>query len=414
MSAFCLRLGLAALAISPLFTGLFWLLSWGLSRPTLSSPDTARNTSILPSWSRYGFWAWLALSLFTLGRCLHPEEHLAGLLSRYALPTLLCWMAYRALKQGRWKSEDLLQGLLWASLLMAGLGLGHYLLSAGTASQSPSQSPIQALCLPQFDSACLLNLTWGATDRASGLSMHPNILGTLLCLSLPLWLQQLYQGPKKRHVWLFSSLLLVLICLGFTYSRAAWLVALPELVLGSLWLLSPAQRKSLALVLGLGLVPLSLKGPLLLTRLQSLLRPSQGSSGTRLLIWQTGGKLLQHFAWTGAGLLHIEEYYRDYRSVPVEAAHLHNWYLQVAVESGLPAALLFFALLFQLWGRPPGRQASATWKAVWLSGLGLGLISLVDCPSLDLRVAWTTAILVALLLWERRQALGFSEDDSEA
>lgn len=388
---------LASLALSPLLSGLFWMAAYLLPSHTAQrlNPQQLFSTKLVThKKTTYLIVVWLVLSLLTGLLCQYPELHLAGILSRYFLPALLCWMSYRALIQGQIQTKDLIRGLLLASLLLACIGLGNLCLHWAFSKQW--------LCISGFDSACLLSFDLGRSDRAQALAMHPNILGTLLCLSLPLWFWQLNAARGVFKFPVFACLAPVLMCLALTYSRAAWLAAVIALFWGSIWLLNASWRLTVCLCSLLGVFALFVKSPELWGRLQSLLQPTQGSGGTRLAIWHTGLQILHDFALTGVGLLHVEARYVAYRSLPIEAAHLHNLYLQVAVESGIFAAVILFGLLMYVLRKPTELDASA--QAAWLSWLSLGLISWLDCPSLDLRVSWFAMALLAVILFERKVA----------
>ena len=378
--------------LSSLIGGLLWLLWWLL--PYRASAVEAT----LPVGSRWKplFWLFVFLSLVPLLTSALPLWHLAGWLSRYGLPVLLIGSSYRALISGRLAATELVTGLLAGSLLLAGIGLGNYFLHW--------QTHLQALCFGSFGGFCLLDLLLLAEDRARSFSMHPNVLGILLAVSLPLWLYALAQTKKNHKIPVLAGLLLVLLALLVSFSRAAWLGGGLALGLGLFWLMPLSL-----LTLPLAVAGLWVSGgqDLLSRRLGGLLA-AEGSQISRLRLWEGGLRMLQEHLLCGTGLLQVEALIPAYvGSLPGGAGHLHDWYLQVAVESGLPAALLVFALLALLLGRP-GQLPLA--RSCWLAWAGFGLASLFDVTILDLRVAFVMSLLLALLLQQRAADLAGAGD----
>lgn len=393
---------IAALALFPLASllgGLLYLLWWvlpvGEQEEVLATIGPAKTSTTRLMWS-------LALGFCLLsgltGICSAiPLWQLAGWLSRYLLPGLLIWGTYRALRNGRLRAVELVTGLLAGSLLLASIGLGNYFLHW--------QSHPQLLCSPAYGRFCLLDLLLLAEDRARGFSMHPNVLGILLANSLPLWLWGLAQGEKKLRAGLALGLIATLVCLLVSYSRAAWLAGIVSLGLGGGWLFG-GRRSRLWLAAPAGVALLLMVGywQRLAQRLGSLLA-AQGSQQSRLQLWQGGVRMLRDHLGLGTGLLQVEPLFALYLPpIAGGAGHLHNWYLQVAVESGLPAALLLFGLLALLLGDP--RRLGPLGRGAWLAWLSFGLASLFDVTLLDLRVSFEMSLLLGLVLAEAETQTG--------
>lgn len=387
-----LRSGLFVVALAvfpqiPLAGALLYLLWWLWPAP----PAMAERRAVSRLQMRLGA-GFCLLSLLTGLVCARPLWHAAGWLSHYLLPVAVSGATVRALHRRRLRPETLFAGLLAAGFGLAGLGLGNYFLHW--------QSHPQWLCSPAYGRFCLIDLLLLAEDRARGFSMHPNVLGALLALAVPLWLQAPGQWPRWR--WpLLGGLATVLLALAVSYSRASWLAAAVALSGGLLWRLPALNRRGwLWLPAGLGLAGL-LRGPALLARLSPL-----QADNPRLQLWAGGLHMLADHLWLGTGLLQVEPLFGLYLPpIAGGAGHLHNWYLQVAVESGLPAACLLFALLGSLLGRPGQR---GPWgQAAWLSWAGFLLASLFDVTVLDSRVAFELSLLLGWLIYERR---GLSAD----
>lgn len=395
-------LGLVLLPVSLLAAGLCWLLAalWRL-RQKSGSPrlDASLPLPALPGWIKLCLLGFGLLSLLGVLAVARPELHLAGWLGRYgllgALYLLSLWLLQQPVKTPT--GVFVLPGLLGGSLLSALIGLGNALLNWSLV--------VQSLCWPDIENACLVYLYLAPETRATGIAMHSNVLGALLAASLPFWLLALgAQQSLLRRLVLLLSLFCILGALILTQSRAAWLSGAVGSVLAARLFLNASWRQGLA---GTGLAGLGLSfwlwpagWQLISQRLLTLFEPLDASA-TRLPIWASGLQMLRESWTSGIGLLHFEWLYPFYALSDVPAAHLHNAYLQSAVESGLPAALLLWAALLGLLGSP--RDLSPAGQAAWLSW-GIWLLSaLADCTFFDLRLSFWLVLCLVLIRLERAQ-----------
>jgi O-antigen ligase len=85
-----------------------------------------------------------------------------------------------------------------------------------------------------------------------------------------------------------------------------------------------------------------------------------GAAGSRLAVWADTLRLIGERPLAGIGLGAFEAAYTKVQTVDVNARvdYAHNDYLQVAAELGVPAALLFWAMIFAL--------ATRTVRASWI------------------------------------------------
>ena len=102
--------------------------------------------------------------------------------------------------------------------------------------------------------------------------------------------------------------------------------------------------------------------------------PAQSSEG-RAALWRDTLKLIREHPLTGVGLGCFGVAFTTVQSIQLTyvADHAHNDYLELAAELGLPAAVLFFSLLYWLTGRilrASRRARSSLIRALALGSLG--------------------------------------------
>lgn len=394
-----LSLGLLLLPVSLLATALCWLAAVARLKPSLQAQQMDGALSPLPRWMIVCFTGFGLLSLLSLWSVAQPQLHLAGWLGRYGLLTVFYLLSLRFLQQQRLTVDTLLPGLLGGSFLCALIALGNALLDWALE--------VHALCWPGIENACLIYLYLAPEDRATGIAMHSNVLGALLALSLPFWLLVLGKGRQNplRQLLLLLGLACILGALLLSFSRAAWISGGLSLWFAARLFLNVSWRQGLGMLLGVSLCGLFWLNPelglSLYQRLLSILTLF-AADNTRLAIWQSGLQMLQDFWASGIGLLNFEHLYPAYQQGAIPAAHLHNLWLQSAVESGLPAALLLWTALAGLLGSP--RQLSPLGQAAWLAWALWLLGSLVDCTFFDLRLSCLLVLLLALMRWDREHS----------
>jgi O-antigen ligase len=219
--------------------------------------------------------------------------------------------------------------------------------------------------------------------RVHGPYNSPNNLALFLgrCLAplvgLVIWSQSRARRTLYAGVGMLAGLALFL-----TFSRGAWLLGLPAVLLFLAWAGGPATRR-LTLVAGvaavLALLPLA-RTP----RIASLLDTSQGTTlFFRLHLWQSSLDMIGDHPWLGVGLDNFLYLYRE-RYVHFQAmqernlSHPHNALLDFWLRLGLPGVGLL----------------------VWMAGgglwLGLRAIRRLEGERRGLAVAFTGTLVYAL------------------
>ncbi len=194
------------------------------------------------------------------------------------------------------------------------------------------------------------DLNAGMPGRVQSYFDNPNTFAQVLVMLLPLpgALILVSKKPLGKAAALIV-LLLGILALGMTYSRASWLgLALAALVFLALW--KPKLIPALVLV---GLLCTPLLPESIINRILTIGKAGSDSTFTsRIPLYEAGFKLLKRFPIRGAGLggdtvRECIRFYHIYWQI-IYYAHLHNLFLEVWVEGGLLGFLSFIG--GTLWG----------------------------------------------------------------
>jgi putative inorganic carbon (HCO3(-)) transporter len=270
-------------------------------------------------------------------------------------------------------------------LLLAGLALA---VAVFAATPFPARLPWGQLDITALQAR--LPIPFLAPGR-----FNPNLSGSLMALFLApaLALALVGNGLAQRLVALAVSVLLALLLL-LSQSRGAWLgvlvaVAVMTVIGNRRWLIlwAPLALAALAAALALG------------DRLDVAALLSGGGSGSvastlqgRQELWSRALTLMQDFPFTGVGLGMpepvIQLLYPIFLVGPEsEWIHVHNTFLQIGSEMGIPGLVAFVAMLLAV-AAVLARQAAKPQAGVY-RGLSLALLGslivfvvhgLVDAP----------------------------------
>jgi len=240
---------------------------------------------------------------------------------------------------------------------------------------------------------------------------NPNAVGGILILFAPLFFVALARyfgrggrergilaGPIFRYGVLFGSLLLLLAVL-LTQSRGSWLA----LILG-LALLAGFDRKKWKFVLIFMII-----GVLAFSLFMGYGKISQQRDGakqrivSRVMLWTSAVEIIGDHPLLGFGMNRV----RRHPEVGYELAHVHNHYLHIAAELGIPALVAYLALLiglgimsFETW-----RRTNEGWVKTAIAGLAGGQLAHLffgfgDSIPLGAKIGiifWISAALITVL-----------------
>lgn len=184
-----------------------------------------------------------------------------------------------------------------------------------------------------------------ATMRAYSTMENPNVFGEYLLLLIPLSaVFMLKKSPNKLTNLIYAGIfLLSLLCMVFTQSRGCWLgLILTAMIFvtfyhGKLWGLLP-----------LVLIVLPFVIPETMTeRMMSIGNTEDSSTSYRVFIWLGTFEMLKDFWVGGIGMGEgaFRSVYPLYSYNAIIAPHSHNTFLQLLVEGGIGALLIFLSFV---------------------------------------------------------------------
>jgi putative inorganic carbon (HCO3(-)) transporter len=183
-------------------------------------------------------------------------------------------------------------------------------------------------------------------DRITGFMSHWMTFGGEMLIALMLALAYLMFAERRRwSIGVPGLLLLLAIVLGWT--RGIYL----GVAAGALYLVWEWNKKMVLALPVLGALVFAVSPPSLQNRLLSIVRPrgTMDSNEHRRVTWTTGMEMIKAHPVFGGGPEHPKLHFKEYvpASIPKPLPegwyeHLHNIYLQIAAERGIPALLIFF------------------------------------------------------------------------
>lgn len=184
-----------------------------------------------------------------------------------------------------------------------------------------------------------------AVIRVDSTMENPNVLGEFLLLFLPLaavfMIKEKYSKPSK---YLYTVAFAVgCLCMLLTQSRGCWLGLILSAAVfitfynGRLWTLLPLLLLALPFVMPEAMI----------ARMMSIGNLEDSSTSYRVFIWRGTFKMLKDFWLGGIGMGEgaFRVVYPLYSYNGIIAPHAHNTFLQLLVEGGIGALLIFITIM---------------------------------------------------------------------
>ena len=184
-----------------------------------------------------------------------------------------------------------------------------------------------------------------STMRVYSTLGNPNVLGEYLLLVLPVaaaWF--LKYTAKEIAKWAYAAMFLVLaLCLVLTQSRGCWIGFMLSVAVfvtfyeGKLWGLIP---------IALCIIPFIIPETMV-DRFMSIGNMEDSSTSYRVFIWLGTLGMLKHYWLGGIGMgeAAFNEVYPFFSYNAIQAPHSHNLFLQLTVEAGVIALIVFLVTM---------------------------------------------------------------------
>ena len=175
---------------------------------------------------------------------------------------------------------------------------------------------------------------------------NPNVLGQYLVLAIPVVFALCISAKNitARIVFLLTTAVM-LACLVFTWSRAAWVGIV--LALGFFVVMKDRRWASICIV-ALLILPFFLPESIL-SRITSIGNMKDSSTAYRVSVWIASLRMAKDY-WLGGIGLGSGAFERIYQNYALNGAgfalHSHNFYIQLVVEMGILGLIVFLAIIF--------------------------------------------------------------------
>lgn len=194
-------------------------------------------------------------------------------------------------------------------------------------------------------------------SRVSGTFGHPNNLAGYLVMLVLINLALLWAPISRRvKLLLWPTLLLISATLILTFSRGGWLaLGFGGMLTLYLCILRWSRHRTVSFIVSLALLVIflitsvGLIGPLR----HRLFREDYGAARSRIPMTQVALNIIYHHPWLGVGLGNYTFAAPDYditrEGISYEFPRpVHNEFLLIAAEQGLPALALFLVILIYI------------------------------------------------------------------
>lgn len=184
-------------------------------------------------------------------------------------------------------------------------------------------------------------------QRIPGPFSHYMTFSGVLLLADVLLVSQLAAGPRRRGpgaAWRWGALGVINAALLCSYTRSAWVALVAAL---TLLILLRAPRWLLAYPVAAVVLALTVPAPLV-DRMRSITDLEDPSNRDRLSMAQAGLAMIADRPLVGLGPEMVRDLYPRYRvdtAVRDRVPHLHNSFLHLAAERGLPELASYLALM---------------------------------------------------------------------
>ncbi len=237
---------------------------------------------------------------------------------------------------------------LWLLLWMA-----KHFITSEQDNEAMMWVVVTGILVSAFFALLEVGFTFGAVERASGLSGAPNTIARFCVYGVILlsYLQSRFQFRPIRRLLIITGILILIAALIYSGSRTGLLLlGLTTIFLSSRYLVGRRKTFVMWIVIGLGLAWVlnqTLGSTLDPTQILDSIFSGSDTIGTRYRFWQIGWAMWLDNPIAGVGIgrygINALSYWK-YSLSPV-AFTTHNTFIQVLSETGIIGFFIFFMIL---------------------------------------------------------------------
>lgn len=357
-------------------------------------------------------WAVAALVLLSVFSVMQSADRQFGLYGLWWQMTelLICFVAAAQFRSPRALRQVVLCFAV-AILLNAGLGVLQYLELFGGWALLGATTGERLMKIPGME-----------VSRASGLLEAANSFGWVLVSYCPVILAPALLAkdalPRGARTLCLVSFFSGTVALLLTFSRGSWLAFALALPLFALLVSSglPAKKRGRMLVglAGALLALLLCSVPFLPAITARLTGDDEGAAESRVPLMEVATAMIEEHPFVGVGLSNYEVVMRRYdRTAEFITEHfpypVHNLYLHVAAEAGIPALLCLLTLVglalacgWRAWRRPEQALARAVAGGLMIGMFAYLVTALKEPSSFDSGQIRNLFLLCGLLIATER------------
>lgn len=246
--------------------------------------------------------------------------------------------------------------------------------------------------------------------RAYSTMDNPNILAQYLVIACSMSMALFLDSKNKlRKLLLFLSTGITFLCLLLTFSRGGWIA----FFLAFSMIVLVENKKIIPIGVLLGIVSLFFLPEVVIDRLKTIGNLEDSSNAYRFSIWAAALRMLRDFWFSGIGLGYeaFMKAYPNYMLSGIKAAHAHNLYLQLAIETGIFGLAIFLYNIVKTYATGMlvlMKSVNSFQKRVTIAAMGAiaGLLShgLVEHVLFDYRIIFLFWLMIAIVLAAHRQS----------
>ncbi|MBS3994775.1 MAG: O-antigen ligase family protein, partial [Alkaliphilus sp.] len=246
--------------------------------------------------------------------------------------------------------------------------------------------------------------------RAYSTMDNPNILAQYLVIACSMSMALFLDSKNKlRKLLLFLSTGITFLCLLLTFSRGGWIA----FFLAFSMIVLVENKKIIPIGVLFGIVSLFFLPEVVIDRLKTIGNLEDSSNAYRFSIWVAALRMLKDFWFSGVGLGYeaFMKAYPNYMLSGIKAAHAHNLYLQLAIETGIFGLAIFLYNIVKTYTTGIMvlmKSVNSFQKKITIAAMGAlsGLLShgLVEHVLFDYRVIFLFWLMIAIILAAYRQS----------